>query len=122
MAAILEGTRFVMEPIDWNDFTKIEIRVGTVVEAEDFKEARKPAYKLKIDLGPDIGIKKSSAQIKALYSSEELVGKQVLCVVNFPKKQIGPLMSEVLTTGLVADEGVVLVGPDRTVANGTRLL
>lgn len=111
-----------METITWSEFQKVQLHVGTVVEAEVFEEARRPAYKLKIDLGPEIGIKKSSAQITDLYQPEELIGKQVLCVVNFPKKQIGPFMSEVLTTGLVQDSGVVLVGPDKQVPNGLRLL
>jgi tRNA-binding protein len=111
-----------METIDWKDFEKVELRIGRVIEAEVFQEARKPAYKLKIDLGPELGIKKSSAQITDLYAVDELIGKQVLCVVNFPKKQIGPYMSEVLTTGLVGKEGVVLAVPDKPVPNGLRLL
>ena len=111
-----------METITWKDFQKVEIRIGRVIEAEIFKEARKPAYKLKVDFGEEIGIKKSSAQITDLYDINELIGKQVLCVINFPKKQIGPLMSEVLVTGLVSDKGVVLVGPDSPVPNGLRLL
>ena len=112
-----------MTTITWQDFEKVEIRVGSIVEAEVFAEAKKPAYKIKVDLGPEIGIKKSSAQITDLYAADELVGKQVLCVVNFPKKQIGPFMSEVLTTGLISDDGaVVLVGPDKPVSNGLKLL
>ncbi|OXE28544.1 tRNA-binding protein, partial [Vibrio parahaemolyticus] len=82
-----------MEHIEWNDFQKIDIRVGTIIEVEDFPEAHRPAYKLKVDLGPELGVKKSSAQITVLYSKEDLLGKQVLAVVNFPPKQIGPIMS-----------------------------
>ncbi len=87
-----------MKEITWNEFEQVELRIGTIVEVKDFPEAKKPAYKLLIDLGDDIGIKKSSAQITTHYSKEELLGKQVLCVVNFPPRHIGPFMSEVLTT------------------------
>lgn len=111
-----------MEEISWNDFTKVELRVGTIVEAEDFPEAKKPAYKLTVDLGSEIGLKRSSAQITTLYLKEDLIGKQVICVVNFPKKQIGPFLSEILTTGFVQEEGVVLAVPDRRLKNGTKLL
>ncbi|MFQ5752729.1 MAG: tRNA-binding protein [bacterium] len=111
-----------MESINWNDFTKVELRVGTIVEAAFFPEARRPAYKLKIDLGPTLGIKKSSAQITEFYEVEDLVGKQVLCVTNFPPKQVGPFISEVLTTGFVLEDGVVLCTPDKKIPNGTRLL
>ena len=112
-----------METISWEHFAKVDIRVGTIVEAVPFPEARKPAYQLQVDLGPELGIRKSSAQITELYQVEELLGKQVLCVVNFPKKQIGPFLSEVLTMGLVgAEHGVVLVGPDKQTSNGLRLL
>lgn len=110
-----------METIEWNDFEKVELLVGTVVEVEEFPEARKPAYKLKIDLGSEIGIKRSSAQITKLYSKEELVGKQVFCVVNFKPKKIGPYVSEVLTTGLVLGDEVVLAVPERKVPNGSKL-
>ena len=110
-----------METISWNDFEKVEIRVGTIVQAEDFPEAKKPAYKLLVDLG-EFGIKKSSAQITALYTKETLVGKQVVCVVNFPIKHIGPYQSEVLTTGFYREDGtVVLAVPDMSVADGARL-
>lgn len=108
--------------ISWNEFEKVEIRVGTIMRVEDFPEARKPAYKLEIDFGSTIGIKKSSAQITQHYTKEALVHTQVLCVVNFPSKQIGPFVSEVLTTGVADQEGeVVLVRPDRGVPNGSKL-
>lgn len=111
-----------MSFISWSDFEKVELRVGTVVSAEDFPEARNPAYILKVDFGPDIGVKKSSAQITHLYSKEELVGKQVVAVVNFPPKQIGPIRSECLVTGFYNTDGhVVLAVPDREIDNGARL-
>ncbi|MFA7302721.1 MAG: tRNA-binding protein [Candidatus Paceibacterota bacterium] len=97
-----------------DDFQKLDIRVGTVLDAQDFPEARKPAYKLKIDFGPEIGVKNSSVQIVALYSKEELVGKSVLGVVNFPPRQIGPFISEVLTLGVPDAAGnVILITPDQ---------
>ena len=112
-----------MEEISWNDFMKVELRVGRVVSAEVFKEARKPAYKLQVDFGPELGIRKSSAQITALYQPEALVGRLVVAVVNFPKKQIGPLMSECLVTGFHDTDGAVaLCVPDKDVPLGTRLL
>lgn len=112
-----------MQEISWDDFTKVELRVGRVVAAEVFKEARKPAYVLQLDFGPELGVKKSSAQITHLYRPEDLVGKQVVAVVNFPKKQIGPLMSECLVTGFHNENGeVALCVPDRPVPLGTRLL
>ena len=110
-----------METIEWSDFEKIELLIGTIIEVEDFPEARKPAYKLKIDLGPNVGIKRSSAQITKLYEKEDLIGRQVLCVVNFKPKKIGPFFSEVLTTGIIQGEEVILVGPERKVPNGSRL-
>ena len=108
---------------DFETFLKVDIRTGTIIEAVEFPEARKPAYKLKIDFGADIGVKKSSAQITVLYSPADLVGKQVAAVVNFPKRQIGPFMSEVLTLGFHnADGHVALFSPDSDVPNGARLL
>ena len=111
-----------METIDWSDFEKVELRVGTIVEVEDFPEARKPAYKLKVDFGPDIGLRKSSAQITDIYQAEDLVGRQVMAVVNFPAKQIGPIQSQCLVTGFYRDDGaVVLAVPDQAVPNGAKL-
>ena len=112
-----------MEEISWNDFMKVELRVGRVLQAEVFAEARKPAYKLLVDFGPELGQRKSSAQITAHYQPEELVGRLVVAVVNFPKKQIGPLMSECLVTGFHdANGAVALCVPDKNVPLGTRLL
>ena len=108
--------------IGFDDFLKVDIRVGTIVEAHPFPEARKPAYRLLIDFGPVIGVKKSSAQITARYTLEELPGRQVAAVVNFPPRQIGPVLSEVLTLGFPdADGEVVLIEPNRVVPNGGRL-
>jgi len=108
--------------ITFDDFTKVDIRVGTITAVENFPEARKPAYKLLIDFGAELGIKKSTAQITVHYTKEQLVGKQVLAVVNFPPKQIGPALSEVLCLGVPDDQGaVVLVTPDHAVFNGVRL-
>ena len=108
---------------DFETFLKVDIRTGTILEAVEFPEARKPAYKLKIDFGEEIGVKKSSAQITALYSPEQLVGKQIAAVVNFPKRQIGPFMSEVLTLGFHNSDGhIALFSPDSDVPNGSRLL
>ena len=112
-----------MSPINSDDFQKVEIRVGTIVEVNDFPEAIKPAYQLKVDLGEKIGIKQSSAQITDLYSKEELIGKQVVAVVNFPPKKIGPFISECLVTGFYRDDkSVVLVTSDKKVPNGSRLV
>jgi len=111
-----------VETIDWNDFEKVELRVGTIVEVEDFPEARKPAYKLKIDFGEAIGLRKSSAQITDIYQKDELLGRQIVGVVNFPVKQIGPVRSECLVTGFHREDGaVVLARPDSEVPNGAKL-
>ena len=108
--------------ISFDDFMKVDIRIGTIVEAEPFPEAKKPAIRMKIDFGPEIGVKKSSAQITKYYKPEQLPGKRVAAVVNFPPRQIGPIMSEVLTLGFPDEEGaVVLFSPDHAVPNGARL-
>jgi len=108
--------------ISWEEFEKVDVRVGRVVAVDEFPEARKPAWKLTIDFGPEIGVRRSSAQLKALYPREELLGRQVLAVVNFPTKQIGPFMSECLTLGVPDEQGqVVLIGPERAVPLGGRL-
>jgi len=110
------------DTITIDDFLKVDIRVGTVIEAEPFPEAHKPAIKMRIDFGDGIGIKKSSAQITAHYKPEALIGKQVMAVVNVPPRQIGPLMSEVLTLGFADAKGdIVLIGPDMDVPNGGRM-
>jgi tRNA-binding protein len=112
-----------METISWDEFAKVELRVGRVLSAEVFREARKPAYVLQVDFGEKMGIRKSSAQITHLYTPEELVGKLVVAVVNFPKKQIGPLMSECLVTGFHNASGeVALCVPDKPVPLGAKLL
>ena len=111
-----------MKEIDWEDFEKVEVRVGTIRSAEVFLEARKPAYKLEVDFGEAFGTRRSSAQITDLYTPDELIGKQVLAVVNFPPKQIGPVLSQCLVTGVPDDVGrVVLVSPDGAVPNGAKL-
>ncbi len=111
-----------METISWADFEKVELRVGTIIDVEDFPEARKPAFKLKVDFGDEIGVKKSSAQITDLYNKEDLMGRQVLAVVNFPPRQIGPMRSECLVTGFHRQDGaVVLAEPDSNVPNGAKL-
>lgn len=111
-----------MQTIDWQDFEKVELRVGKVVKAEIFKEAKKPAYILHVDFGETIGVRKSSAQITELYTTDELLGRLVIGVVNFPKKQIGPLMSECLVTGFYDAEGrVALCIPDKEVPLGAKL-
>jgi tRNA-binding protein len=108
--------------ITYNNFVKVDIRVGKILQAEDFPQARKPAYKLTIDFGPEIGVKKSSAQITRHYTKEELVGKLILAVVNFPPKQIGPFRSEVLVLGVPdEEENVVLLTPDKAVPIGGRM-
>lgn len=113
---------FVSDQISFDDFLKVDVRVGRVIKAEEFPEARKPAYKMQIDFGPEIGIKKTSAQITKHYTPETLIGKLVMAVVNFPPRQIGPVMSEVLTLGVPDEEGeVVLLSPSREVPLGGRL-
>ena len=112
-----------MQDISWDEFIRVELRVGRIIAAEPFPQARKPAYKLQVDFGPEIGVRKSSAQITALYTPAELVGRLVVGVVNFPKKQIGPFVSECLVTGFHdADGNVALCVPDRDVPPGTKLL
>jgi tRNA-binding protein len=111
-----------MNKISWSDFEKVDIRTGIIIEASEFLEAKKPAYKLQIDFGPELGILKTSAQITALYTPETLVGMQVVAVVNFPPKQIGKYMSECLVLGSVASNGeVTLLQPERKVQNGLRI-
>lgn len=111
-----------MSTITYDDFTRVDIRVGTILEVAPLEGARKPAYRLQIDFGPEIGIRKSSAQITVHYTPETLVGRQVAAVVNFPPRQIGRFMSEVLTLGFPAADGsVVLVSPERAVPNGGKL-
>lgn len=108
--------------ISFADFEKIDIRVGTVLTCEPFPQARKPAWKLSVDFGPEIGVKRSSAQITVHYQPQDLIGRQVLGVVNFPPRQIGPMLSEVLVLGLYDGAGaVVVIGPERAVPNGERL-
>jgi len=112
-----------MKEITWDEFEQVELRIGTIIDVQDFPEARKPAYKLRINFGGEIGERKSSAQITEHYSQEDLIGKQVLAVVNFPAKQIGPFMSECLVTGFPDEEGkIVLVSPDSKVNNGEKLI
>ena len=109
------------DQITWQEFEKVELRVGTVLEVNDFPEAKKPAYQLIIDLGP-LGIKKSSAQLTKLYHKNDLLGKQVICVTNFPPKKIAHFVSEVLTTGFVLENGeVILAVPERKIPNGAKL-
>lgn len=115
-------TAAVREQITFDDFERVDIRVGTVLKAEPFPEARKPAFKLTVDFGPEIGVKKSSAQVTKHYTLDQLHGRKVAAVVNFPPRQIGPVMSEVLCLGFPDEEGgVVLVGVDRDVPNGGKL-
>jgi len=111
-----------MPEISWDDFQKVELRVGTIIEVQEFPEARQSAWKLSVDFGDEVGVRRASAQITDLYDAEKLLGKQVLGVVNFPPKQIGPFMSECLVTGFVTAEGpVILAVPDSPVENGLRL-
>lgn len=108
--------------ISFEDFLKVDIRAGTVVDAQDFPEARRPAYKLWVDCGPELGIKKTSAQVTVHYTKEQLIGRRVAAVVNFPPKQVGKFMSEILVLGFPDEnEAVVLIAPDKDVANGARL-
>jgi len=111
-----------MEQIQWDDFEKVQLCAGTIISVDEFPEARRPAWKLTIDFGEEIGTRRSSAQITDLYTAEKLMGMQVMAVVNFPKKQIGPFMSECLVTGMPREDGaIVLVSPQEPVVNGTRL-
>ncbi len=111
-----------MDEISWADFEKVALRVGTISRVEDFPEARKPAYKLWIDFGPEIGERKSSAQITKHYTKDDLIGKQIIGVVNFPEKQIGPVISQVLVTGFADENGdVILAVPDKKTPNGAKL-
>lgn len=111
-----------MKEISWQDFEVVELRCGTILSVEDFPQARVPAYKIQADFGPEIGIKKTSAQVTDLYSKEDLVGRQIIGVVNFPAKQIGPFRSEFLLTGFYQDDrSVVLAVPERPVKNGAKL-
>ncbi|MDB9734059.1 tRNA-binding protein [Porticoccaceae bacterium] len=111
-----------MDDLNWAEFERVDLRVGTIITAEIFKEARKPAIKMSIDFGEEIGIRKSSAQITDHYTPENLVGKQISAVVNFPKKQIGPMMSECLVTGFTQPDGsIILAVPDKDAAKGSRL-
>ncbi|WP_272151497.1 tRNA-binding protein [Tenacibaculum aiptasiae] len=107
--------------LTWDDFTKVEMRIGTIISAEEFKEVKNPAYKMQIDFG-EFGIKKTSAQITKLYTPEELIGNQIIAVVNFPKKQIANMMSECLVLGGIGDnKEVTLIAPERNIKNGTRI-
>jgi len=110
-----------MEEIEWNDFEKVELRAGTILKVEDFHEARVSAYKIWVDFGEEIGVLKSSAQVTHIYEHAELLGKQIIGVVNFPVKQIGPMKSECLITGFYREDGVVLAVPDKQVPNGAKL-
>ena len=109
------------EQISWSDFEKIDMRVGTIISVEDFPKARNPAYRLQVDFGPEIGVKKSSAQITVRYKKEDLMGRQVVAVVNFPKKQIADFMSECLILGAVEGKDVILLQPGSGVRNGLKV-
>ena len=116
------GKNFTMQTIDFKDFDKIELRTGTILRVEPFEKAKKPAYKIWVDLGEEIGVKKSSAQVTAHYSPEDLIGRQVVCVCNFAPRQIADFMSEILITGFSDDEGkIVLTSVERSVPNGAKL-
>jgi tRNA-binding protein len=111
-----------MKEITWQDFEAVELRAGTVLTVEDFPEARRPAYKVTVDFGPEIGIRKTSARITDIYTKEELMGRQIVGVVNFPPKQIGPVRSEFLLTGFYREDGAVVIAvPGRPVPNGAKL-
>ncbi|GFO55370.1 tRNA-binding protein [Geomonas sp. Red276] len=111
-----------MKTITWNDFEQVELRAGTIIEVEDFPQARKPAYKITADFGPEIGTRRSSAQVTDLYGKEELIGRQIIGVVNFPAKQIGPMKSEFLVCGFYREDGaVVLAVPEQAVPDGAKL-
>lgn len=111
-----------MKTISWADFEQVELRVGTIIGVEDFPEAHKPAYIVKVDFGRNVGVRKTSARITDLYTKEELLGRQIIGVVNFPAKQIGPMRSEFLLTGFYTDEGAVVIAvPERPVTNGAKL-
>ena len=109
------------EIISWNDFSKVDMRIGTIIEVVDFPKARNPAYQIKLDFGKEIGVKKTSAQITTLYDKEKLLGRQVIAVINFPKKQIADFMSECLILGAVEGKDVVLIQPDAAVPNGLKI-
>ena len=111
-----------MSDITWQHFEAVEMRAGTIVSVEDFPEARKPAYKIVVDFGPEIGLRRTSAQVTTVYSKADLLGRQVMGVINFPPKQIGPVRSEFLLTGFYRDDGAVILAiPERPVQNGARL-
>jgi tRNA-binding protein len=123
MSSIMEDGVSEFQEISFADFEKVDIRTGTIIEAEVFAQARKPAYKLKVDFGAEIGVKKSSAQITVHYTPETLVGRQIMAVVNFPPRQIGPFMSEVLTLGYADENGdIVLAATEKNVPNGRKLI